>query len=141
MRVFAATLVAEDPEILSRVDMERALDGLEEASSRLPLPVFLAFKSGVFLFEYSVFPFAMKVRPFRWLPLAARLRCLGRWEYGRLALTRNLYKLMKILAITHMLRDEALVEHLGHGPHMRHRLGQSTLPEDQQACTVPGSAS
>ena len=141
MRAFVRSLVAEDPEILGRVDLERALTELEEAATRLPFPFFLAFKLGAFSFEYALFPFAMKLRPFRWLPLEARIRYLGRWEYGRLSLTRNLYKLMKILAITHMLHDEALVDYIGYGPHMRHRRDHATLPPDAQACTVPWSES
>lgn len=138
MNKFAATLVGDAPDIVERVDWEVLPGEVEDSARQLPLLFFLVFKTALLSFEYLVFPFAWKVRPFRMLPLNARLAYMHRWEFGRLSLTRNLYKLVKLVTLTTLLRQPALVDYIGYGPDLSHRQARPGLPADERRCNAPG---
>ncbi len=138
MAALAHTLVAEDPEILDRLDMDALLTEIDAQVRALPLPFFMAFRLGLFSFEYLPFPFARKLRPFSRLPLAKRIDYVRRWEYARFAMSRNLFKLLKILTLAAMMRQEPLYRHIGYGPSIDHRRQRPDLPPEKRVCPRVG---
>jgi hypothetical protein len=72
------------------------------------------------------------------LPPGARLAYMHGWEFGRLALTRHLFKLLKLVTLTTMLRQPALVEHIGYTPDLSHRQARPDLSIEERRCHAPG---
>lgn len=122
-RALICSLVGEDPAILGKADLERVLDRMETRSAEFPIPFFLFYKMSVFFFGYATFPFALKIRPFHWLGLAARLRYLEQWDVSRTGACKGILKLLKLMAITSLLDEPALLEYHGYAEDMAHRQG------------------
>lgn len=134
MAVFVATLVTEDAELLALADMNRVLDRLNDAVRGFPGILPSVFRILFLCFNYLPFPFAWKLRPFHRLPLAARLRYIETWEHGRLAATRNLFKLLKIPAVSSLIRERRILEHIGYLDALEHRMRRSSLPPEMARC-------
>lgn len=134
MAMFIATLVNEDPELLGLADMNRVLDRVNEAVSGFPGIFPRLFRILFFCFVYLPFPFAWKLRPFHHLALAARLRYVESWERGRLAASQNLFKLLKIPAVSSLIRERGVIEHIGYLDALEHRMQRSSLPAEMAHC-------
>jgi hypothetical protein len=119
MEAMLVTLVAEDAEILSRVDMEAALERVDRALKAIPPVLRAAYKMGLFLLEYEAL--LRDFRPFSRLPLTARLHHVTRWEHSRLPMKRNLFLLLRVVALTSFLQDPTLLELTGYGDAMHRR--------------------
>ncbi len=133
MEVLLSTLLGEDEELLSQLDMDAVHRRAEQTQRRLPLPLFLAYKAILFDFQYGLWPWAPKLRPFTWLPKARRERYVQRWAMGRFHLRRHAFLLLRYVALSSALTDPGLLVHVGYGPEMACRV------EGTETCG-PGTA-
>jgi len=118
----AATLVAEDRDILSRVDMDRVVRRAEEQGQRLPWMFYVAYKLSLLAFEYGLPPLAWRFRRFSRQWWGSRIRYAESWERSRSHLKRNLFVLMKAVTLSSLLREPDLLEWMGYGEALRSRL-------------------
>lgn len=118
----AATLVAEDRDILGRVDMERVVRRAEEQGRRLPWLFYAAYKLSLLAFEYGLPPLAWRFRRFSRQSWGERIQYAERWERSRSQVKRNLFALMKSVTLASLLREPDLLEWIGYGEAMRDRL-------------------
>ncbi len=122
MTVYLRTLVGEDDELLGRADLPAALARIKRDTQLFPPLFFLGFKGAQWWLEYG--PVLRRGARFSRLPLDARLEVLESWETTRLSMRQNLYKLMKIVSITNLMSDPALLEYVGYGDTMRRRMNR-----------------
>ncbi len=131
----AATLVAEDRDILSRVDMDRVVRRAEEQGRRLPWLFYVAYKLSLLAFEYGFPPLAWRFRRFSRQPWGDRIQYAERWERSRSHVKRNLFALMKAVTLSSLLREPDLLEWIGYGEAMRDRLS----PPEQDPAAMAAS--
>ena len=115
------TLVAEDEAILSRTEPDRVAARLQAQLDRLPLILALAFRLALTAIEWGPLLSPRYLRRFSRLSLAVRLRRLEGWEFSRLFLKRDLFKLIKLTALANMLQEPELLCFIGYEDTLRHR--------------------
>lgn len=115
------TLVAEDDAILKWASHENTIARLQQQLARIPLIIVLAFRAGVFAMEWGTLCSPRHLRRFSRLPLDARLKSLEGWEFSRLIVKRDLFKLIKLTALANMLQEPELLRQIGYDDTMSHR--------------------
>lgn len=120
------SLCAEDPEIYGLADTGAVLDRVYERVLGLPPPFRLGFQVVVLLFEYMPSRSAGRWGRFSRLPLDARLRKIKAWESSRLVLKRNLFRMLKMLLMTSLMQDRALLDMAGYSDTLHRRATHAT---------------
>ncbi len=119
------TLVAEDEAILSRTAPDRVAARLQDQLDCLPLILVSAFRLSLLAIEWGPLFSPRCLRRFSRLPLAARLRRLEGWEFNRLSLKRDLFRLIKLTTLANLLQEPELLCFIGYEETLRHRTGMS----------------
>ncbi len=127
--VLAQSLVGEDEEILAHVDPASAGDRTDQIIAAVP-PLFrIVFDVALLCFEYGLPPFAWRFQRFSRAPLAVRLRYIQGWQESHFGAKRNLFTMLRLFTIQGVLGEPALLEWMGYGKAMHHRLG--TVPGEE----------
>ncbi len=130
-RTFLETLVGDDAEILSRVRMDDVLDRIEGVVAQYPALIALGVEAALLALEWGTLPVLRTRCRFSRLSREERLRYLDTWEYSAFVPRRNAHVLLKMTGLTALLRETELLESLGYGTSMRHRMERP--PEGETA--------
>lgn len=140
VKAFAATIVADDPEIMGAVDREALASRMSAHLSAYPRAVVMIVKTVLYILEYGFPPFAMKFGRFSRCSAETRLRVVTQWERSPIAAQRNIFKLLKIMTLTSLLHDPHLIALMGYTDDLHHRM---TRPEPgspgDTPCRRPGT--
>lgn len=115
-------LVGEDPEILERVDMNRAMARVTETHGRLPKSIGWVFTLTIWMFGYGLPPFSWRFRNFSTLDAEARLRYLESWAGSRWMIKTNLFTLLRVVLLAGVLQEPALLDWIGYGEARQRRM-------------------
>jgi hypothetical protein len=124
------SLCAEDPEIYGIADTDAVLDRVHLRVFGLPPPFRLAFNMIVLLFEYTPSLTVGGWGRFSRLPLDARLRKIKAWECSRFVLKRNLFRLLKMILMTSLMQDRALLDAVGYSDTLYRRANHAVEPAE-----------
>lgn len=140
VQALAATIVADDPEIMGGVDREAVALRMAEHLAAYPWTVVFIVKFVLLLLEYGFPPVAMKFGRFSRCSPETRLRVVTQWEKSPLGAQRNLFKLLKIMTLTSLLHDPHLIALMDYNETLEHRM---TRPEPgspgDTPCKRPGT--
>ncbi len=127
MEALIVTLAGDERELLDRVAMPEVLDRADLTLQHLP-PLFrAACRVTLGVFEYLPCLLARKIRPFCRLSLEARTRYAEVWAHHYLSGVRNIFKILRLIAIGSLVQDPAVTAGTGYAPFLEHRL---TRPAD-----------
>lgn len=136
----SATIVADDPDIMEKVDREALADRMSGHLSAYPSAVIFIVKLILYVIEFGFPPFAMKLGRFSKCSAATRLRVVTHWEKSPISAQRNLFKLLKIMTLTSLLHDPHVLSLMEYTEVLEHRL---TRPEPgspgDTPCKRPGT--
>ena len=124
------SLCAEDPEIYGIADTDAVLERVHLRVLGLPPPFRLAFRMIVVIFEYTPSLAAGHWGRFSRLPLDARLRKIEAWECSRFVLKRNLFRLLKMILMTSLMQDRALLDAVGYSDTLHRRINHAVDPAE-----------
>jgi hypothetical protein len=116
-------LCVNDQVILSKINLDKLTDRIEQSVNELPMLYFMFFKITLFLIEYAMPPLAFKIRPFRWLNSEEKLSYLNCWVTSRIYSKRILFKLVSTTCLSHLYSEPAILETIGYKRSMDHRMG------------------
>ena len=118
-----ATLVADDAEILGRVNLAQAVNRFDDALAQFPGHVRRGIIASLLLFGYGLPPLDWHFRRFHRMSPAARLNYAASWAGSRVLLKRNLFVLVRLQLLAALLQDPALLDWIGYSEALRRRQG------------------
>lgn len=118
---YLKSLLAEDPEIFSHVDLKRTVKKIEIRTYQLPLFYYLLFKYALWFFQWALPPFSLKFLPFTLLPLKKRIAYLEEWEGSKYDIKRNIHRLIKGMCVGNIMTEPRLLISLGHKKYIQER--------------------
>jgi hypothetical protein len=121
VRELIITMCADDPEVLTRVRLQRVILRTENYISALPFFYFLVFKLALYMIQYALPPLSWKLRPFTWMSLERRLRYFEEWQGSGFYYKRALFKMVQCVCIAHLYSERRLLVRIGFEPSMEHR--------------------
>lgn len=127
LREMIVTMCAGDPEVLTRVRMQRVILRTEKYVSELPFIYFVLFKVCLYMIQFAVPPLSWKLRPFTWLSLDDRLAMLVRWQASNFYFKRMSFKMIQAVCVSHLYSERRLLESLGFGEGIKHREERTCL--------------
>lgn len=121
LREMLITMCAGDPEVLTRIRMQRVILRTEKYVSELPFIYFVLFKICLYFIQFAIPPFSWKLRPFTWLSLDERLAYLDRWQSSNFYFKRMTFKMVQATCVSHLYSERRLLESLGFSDSIKHR--------------------
>ena len=128
LRALILTLCVEDEFILSKIDIPRVIQKIEDRVCLLPAFFFFLFKGTLLFMEFGLPPLGWKIRRFSSLSLEKRLQYVESWTYSKVYLKRNLFKLIKAICLSHVFSEHELLKGIGYERALGARIHSKMVP-------------